>query len=1315
MVGNIADWLSFDPILSRIATEDSRAVEDFVRRAFLMAKRHAASFDWDSKSEQSIDQSANDNTFSFHRNVYVRFGFSPHNSLKAVALILALHSGDPDFVLSENWLCWAVEMHDSQTLKLLLACGNGGEAFVSRDILIAHNRIDPSFKDNWLLRRACEVGAVEIVCILLDPVYSCDPTSCNNMAIQNSCKNGHSDVVSLLLKDSRIDPAVNDNFPLRIAAENGHLNIVAMLLASEDEQQSSGTFHTLHKKTNNFHPDTGTLTSISAMPEYSSFSFEELRLQDYSNFDRTKTRKNVNTVALGNYALLKASENGHVQVVSLLLFHSAVLSTISHSNAPLVKAAQNGHAEVVSRLLLSGMDPSLNCNEALIAAVLGDYGSVIQVLLNDHRIDPSADFNFAILKAVEMNCHEAISILSKDKRVNLTDTPLDLPSKKCQGKALLDQNPQEYHGFSVIEESMTGGRSTVNFTAITASLENRMWSFEELRLGYMLSTTNSKKKDNSKDLLREACEKGNLAQKYYDIVIELLSHSEWYNLVNETSSCCNETLLESLVQDSDAPLDLIEHLLVSGARVSFKDQTGNSEIALAACSARFEFDILQLLLRYIPDNESRSNYLEAALSACLWINTKAAMELIRLGAKFHSDPRNLPLFKHALRSKDTIILETFLTALPNGKNNILDDNTYLLFHYAITADPHCVAPLTTLLRYFKNEILTNKISLLETAGNRNLTLLEVILDFGHSDAVYFLVNEFGVDLNNHINPVSQVTPLYFVSMKENTGMLELLLSLNADPNQLIPLNGQSILHHVAQLSEKAIEILLANGASITKRAATPPYQTPVHSVCAMKSQNNIIDLITRTQSGWQTMQDADGNTPLHTFFLQTEPLPLIFWNPLECLFLLLLRGASWSVRNSAGLTAFDIAPNSAKTLLARWIAINNGVFNVESLAQKCTSVLNSENVVVEGADVQVQNMIENFTPRIEARLNSSDLAILRHLCGKDTSPDLLEALATEWICQKCTVPNKQKNAKCLFCDAVKGAERIVEPNADWNCPLCLVPNISTSTVCVACESEYPRLWNCPYCLTNGNISRVCIACGGVDRNLTLTGPAEAFTRYNSSAIPVFTNHQDPPPRFAADWQEPLEQPPGAPIQNPFGHPPVIEVARFGRPEIQRPGNFAPRLFPALGEIIPPEITRFGNRLFELPTFIPEEDVAPQVTPPRGGFAPGAFGFGGFAPAAGVFTFGEQRPVLPAIERGDETRIFPTATQPQVTGFAFAQQTVGEATANFGDLVLGTAAELTSPFLPTATRFGQQQQPPLERVENLRPVPQRDLGNGVGQD
>ncbi len=75
------------------------------------------------------------------------------------------------------------------------------------NILLEDSRVDPSAKDNYASRWASYYGHIEVVNRLLeDPRV--DPSAVDNYAIRLASINGHIEIVKRLLEDSRVDQCV---------------------------------------------------------------------------------------------------------------------------------------------------------------------------------------------------------------------------------------------------------------------------------------------------------------------------------------------------------------------------------------------------------------------------------------------------------------------------------------------------------------------------------------------------------------------------------------------------------------------------------------------------------------------------------------------------------------------------------------------------------------------------------------------------------------------------------------------------------------------------------------------------------------------------------------------------------------------------------------------------------------------------------------------------------------------------------------------------------------------------------------------------
>ena len=102
-------------------------------------------------------------------------------------------------------------------------------------ILLADQRIDPSYAENHLLRTSIYHGHEKIVELLLnDPRV--DPTIDNNHAFVYACAQGKTLIVKLFLNDKRINPWVNDNAAMKAACIKNHPDVLKLLLKRANEQ-----------------------------------------------------------------------------------------------------------------------------------------------------------------------------------------------------------------------------------------------------------------------------------------------------------------------------------------------------------------------------------------------------------------------------------------------------------------------------------------------------------------------------------------------------------------------------------------------------------------------------------------------------------------------------------------------------------------------------------------------------------------------------------------------------------------------------------------------------------------------------------------------------------------------------------------------------------------------------------------------------------------------------------------------------------------------------------------------------------------------
>ncbi len=200
-----------------------------------------------------------------------------------------------------------------------------------------------------ILVRSCEFGNIEFVKFLLE--LGADPTLDASKPLRNAAKNGHLDIVELLLIDTPSDPTTNENQAIRSAAAKGHVHVVDRLL-------------------------------------------KDIR---------------VNPATLEQDALRSAVKNRHIDVVRLLLRdpRERVDPSVKQQEA-IRAAAKTGDLSLVQLLLDDDrVDPSAYGNVAIRAAAARGNVEIVQEFLGDARVDPSSNNSAAIRVACDAG-HEDV-------------------------------------------------------------------------------------------------------------------------------------------------------------------------------------------------------------------------------------------------------------------------------------------------------------------------------------------------------------------------------------------------------------------------------------------------------------------------------------------------------------------------------------------------------------------------------------------------------------------------------------------------------------------------------------------------------------------------------------------------------------------------------------------------------------------------------------------------------------------------------------------------------------------------------------------
>jgi hypothetical protein len=160
--------------------------------------------------------------------------------------------------------------------------------------------------------------------------------------------------------------------------------------------------------------------------------FRDAVLEGDTDIIELGLRAGVDPSAKDNYAILSASERGHISVVDRLLQDERVDPTARY-NFAILSASECGHISVVDRLLQDErVNPTVKDNISIRWASANGHLQVVERLLQDARVDPSAYYNHAIRLAAWNGHLQVVKRLLQEPRVTSTLSRFDVAVYKAR-------------------------------------------------------------------------------------------------------------------------------------------------------------------------------------------------------------------------------------------------------------------------------------------------------------------------------------------------------------------------------------------------------------------------------------------------------------------------------------------------------------------------------------------------------------------------------------------------------------------------------------------------------------------------------------------------------------------------------------------------------------------------------------------------------------------------------------------------------------------------------------------------------------------
>lgn len=271
-----------------------------------------------------------------------------------------------------------------------------------------YNLVDPTANENAAIREAAKRGNVRVIDILLSN-KQVDPGDNFNEALYMAAANGHDRAFARLMMDKRTNVADENNRALEAACEHGHSKIVRLILNVKNDYTQKPPQSFVKK-------------------DLTPGVIKEAVMNGFIDADLDSIKMNPKSSKIEVAQRLTPEKKQKDSIVS-------EINITKDNNVMIRKAAENGHAEIVEMLIAHGADPSANDNEALRKACQNGHVNTVKTLLKDKRVDPEALKSTPLSFAIFNGHKDVVEALVADPRIDENQAYLYLGIAKRGGNA----------------------------------------------------------------------------------------------------------------------------------------------------------------------------------------------------------------------------------------------------------------------------------------------------------------------------------------------------------------------------------------------------------------------------------------------------------------------------------------------------------------------------------------------------------------------------------------------------------------------------------------------------------------------------------------------------------------------------------------------------------------------------------------------------------------------------------------------------------------------------------------------------------------